>query len=56
MKTLVQYFINALKLMPYYKGIVYRGIKDYRDKNAYSVGKSITWRTISSLSKNLAIA
>jgi hypothetical protein len=42
--------------MPYYKGTVYRGMKDYRDKDAYVVGKSITWRTISALSKKLSVA
>jgi hypothetical protein len=40
-----------MKLMPYYKGVVYRGMKNYRDKDAYAVGKGVTWKTISSLSK-----
>jgi len=49
-------FTLGLKEMPYFKGTVYRGIKDYRELNLYQKGKTVTWKTISALSKSLQIA
>ena len=48
--------MNGLKAMPYYRGTVYRGFKDYRDLKIYQKGKLVTWTTVSALSRNRTTA
>ena len=54
--TYLKYFTQGLKDMPFHRGKVYRGLKNYRDLEAYKKGSTITWKTISAMSKSLDIA
>ena len=46
-----KHFIVGLKHMPYYRGKVYRGLRNYQDLDTYRKGSIVNWRTVSGLSR-----
>jgi len=44
--------LNGLNAMPYFRGTVYRGFKNYQDLKTYQKGELVYWTTVSALSKN----
>ena len=44
--------ISGLQATSYHKGTVYFGIKDYQNSEAYKEGSTISWKTVTQLSKS----
>ena len=52
----LKHLINGLKLMPYYRGKVYRGFKVQKDVDVYKKGEIVNWKTVNALSKKKEVA
>ena len=47
----LKHLIVGLRRLPYYRGKVYCGFKNYQDLDTYRKGSIVNWRTVSGLSK-----
>ncbi|CAK67125.1 unnamed protein product (macronuclear) [Paramecium tetraurelia] len=55
-KQYLRYLMEGFRLMKYYKGVAYRGIKDYQNTTLYKKGKIVQWSEVTSVSLNYKIA
>lgn len=49
-------FIRGQRYFPFFKGKGFRGVPDFQDKNLYKKGEIVTWKGISSMTKNKEMA
>ncbi|CAD8209216.1 unnamed protein product [Paramecium octaurelia] len=55
-KEYLRYLIEGLRYMKYYKGVAYRGIRDYQNTSIYRKGKVVQWSEVTSISLDQNIA
>ncbi|CAD8079308.1 unnamed protein product [Paramecium sonneborni] len=55
-KKYLKCLMEGLRYMQFYRGVAYRGIKNYQNTQEYQKGKTIQWSGVSSISLNYQIA
>ncbi|CAD8201346.1 unnamed protein product [Paramecium pentaurelia] len=55
-KKYLKCLMEGFRHLKYYKGVAYRGIKNYQNTKIYQKGKTVQWNEVSSVSLNQKVA